>query len=199
MSLILVTDSAGTPREWADLETACAYYAKKKVLWEVGVNVKEFTGGRNKFGEISKIAISSIIGVTGPIFGREFHEKESKHTDRAILYSRDHYLCAYCGDQFSFSNLTIDHVMPKSRGGKNIWMNTVTACRECNHRKGCKTPEEAKMHLLYVPYIPTRHEKILLRNRKILADQMEFLLARIPKTSRVWTNKELMGGFRVSS
>jgi len=193
MSSILVTDSAGTPREWANLETACAYYAKGKVLWEVGTNVKEFVGGKNKKGETSKIAISSIIGVTGPIFGKEFYDKESIFTDRAILYARDHYLCAYCGEQYSFGILTIDHVLPKSRGGKNIWMNTVTACRDCNHKKGNKTPEEAKMHLLYVPYVPTRHEKILLRNRKILADQMEFLLARIPKTSRVWSNRDIMG------
>jgi len=189
VSLVLVTDSAGTPREWADHETACAYYAKKKVLWEIGSNVKEYIGGKNNQGVTSKIAISSIIGVSGPIFGKEFYDRETIFTDRLILYARDHYLCAYCGDQYNFGVLTIDHVQPKSRGGKNIWMNTVTACRSCNHKKGNKTPEEAKMHLLYVPYVPTRYEKILLKNRKVLADQMEFLLARIPKTSRVWKYK----------
>jgi hypothetical protein len=197
VSLVLVTDSAGTPREWADMETACTYYAKKKVLWEIGSNVKEFFGGKNNQGVTSKISISSIIGVSGPIFGKEFYDRETVYTDRYILYARDHHLCAYCGDVFTPNNLTIDHVTPKSRGGKNIWMNTVTACKPCNMRKSNKTPEEAKMHLLYVPYIPTRQEKILLKNRKILADQMEFLLARIPKNSRVWKYKGF-GGVSIS-
>jgi hypothetical protein len=191
MSLVLVTDKSGTPREWADMETACLYYAKNKVIYDMGNPIKEYYGGVNKDGDRSKITISSIILVTGPVLERSFYEKETIFTDRGILYARDHYLCAYCGDNFSFKELTIDHVMPKSRGGRNIWTNTVTACKSCNMTKGNKTPEEAKMHLLYVPYVPTRHEKILLRNRKILADQMEFLLARIPKNSRIWKNREL--------
>jgi 5-methylcytosine-specific restriction endonuclease McrA len=76
--------------------------------------------------------------------------------------------------------------MPKSRGGKNNWTNVVAACKPCNHRKGNKTPEEAKMHLLYVPYVPNIFEKMILRNKKILADQMEFLIGRIPKHSRIF-------------
>jgi CRISPR/Cas system Type II protein with McrA/HNH and RuvC-like nuclease domain len=191
MSLVLVTDSSGMPREWADMQTACLYYAKNKVLYPIGNQIKEFVGGRNSEGETSRIAISSIIVVSGPVLGKEFLEKETVYTERSVLYSRDHHMCAYCGDVFSPKDLTIDHVTPKSRGGKNTWMNTVAACKPCNLRKGSKTPEEAKMHLLYVPYRPTRQEKILLKNKKILADQMEFLLARIPKNSRVWTNREL--------
>jgi hypothetical protein len=195
MSLVLVTDSSGMPREWADFETACLYYAKNKVLYPLGSEIKQFVGGKNKDGEISRISISSIIVVSGPVLGKNFLERQTTNAERSILYARDHYLCAYCGDVFAAKDLTIDHVTPKSRGGSHAWTNTVSACKPCNLRKGSKTPEESKMHLLYVPYIPTRQEKILLKNRKILADQMEFLLARIPKTSRVWTNKEL---FQVS-
>jgi len=148
--------------------------------------MKTMLGGFNNTGEQSKISISSIIGVNGPLLGDKFYEKQTVFADRMTLYSRDHHICAYCGNEFSSSQLTIDHVHPKSRGGSNQWTNCVTACRPCNHRKGWKTPEEAKMHLLY--YAPTVHERILLKNRKVLGCQMEYLKASIPKHSRVWRN-----------
>lgn len=184
---ILITDSSGSPRDWADAETAACYYAKNKVLWEIGTPLYEFRGGLNKDGEQSKIVISSILGVSGPLFGKNFYTRESVYTDRMILYGRDRHLCAYCGDKFEPKSLTIDHVHPKSRGGQNTWVNCVTACKPCNHRKGNRTPEEARMHLLYVPYAPNAFEKMILRNRRILADQMEFLMARVPKNSRLFS------------
>ena len=69
--------------------------------------------------------------------------------------------------------------------GHDTWMNVVTACRACNHRKGSRTPEQAGMSLLYAPYVPSLWEDFILRNRRILADQMEFLMAHLPKTSRL--------------
>lgn len=186
MALILITDSSGTPRDWADLETAACYYAREKVLWEVGEVVHTFMGGLNKDGEQSEITVSSILGVSGPLFGKEFYSRETIYADRMILYARDRYMCAYCGDDFEARTLTIDHVLPKSKGGKNTWVNCVTACKSCNHRKGNRTPEEARMQLLYVPYAPSIFEKMILKNRKILADQMEFLKHRVPKNSRIW-------------
>lgn len=188
MSLVLVVDKGGTPRDWVNFELAACYYAKEKVLWELGSRIKTLLGGHNELGEQSRIDISSIIGVSGPILGEKFYNMQTVYADRMTLYSRDHHICAYCGDEFSTGQLTIDHVIPKSRGGTNHWTNCVTACRTCNHLKGWRTPEEAKMHLLYVPYAPTVHERILLKNRKVLADQMEFLKASIPKHSRVWRN-----------
>ena len=61
----------------------------------------------------------------------------------------------------------------------------VTACRPCNHRKGPRTPEQAHMPLLYAPYVPSLWEDFILRNRRILTDQMEFLMAHVPKSSRL--------------
>ena len=61
-------------------------------------------------------------------------------------------------------------------------MNVVTACRACNHRKSNRTPEQARMPLLYAPYVPSLWEDFILRNRRILADQMEFLMAHLPKS-----------------
>ena len=188
MSLVLVVDKGGMPKDWADHELAACYYAKDKVLWELGTKVRTLLGGHNNRGEQSRIDISCIISVSGPVLGDSFYNQKTVYADRMTLYSRDRHMCAYCGDVFSTSQLTIDHVKPKCRGGTNHWNNCVTACRPCNHRKGWKTPEEAKMHLLYVPYAPTIHERILLKNRKVLADQMEFLMASIPKNSRVWGN-----------
>lgn len=182
---ILIVDANGQPKDWTDTQTACCYYARNKVLWEVGAKVKTFTGGHNSQGELSTIHVSSILGVTGPLFGDEFYKRTSVHVERTILYGRDQFLCAYCGSTFLPHKLTIDHVMPKSKGGKNIWMNCVSACKGCNHKKADRTPEQANMPLLYVPYVPNAFEKMILKNRNILGDQNEFLLARVPKSSRL--------------
>ena len=64
-------------------------------------------------------------------------------------------------------------------------MNCITACRGCNHRKGSRLCHEAGMALLYLPYVPSLHEDMILRGRRILVDQMEFLLASVPASSRL--------------
>ena len=84
------------------------------------------------------------------------------------------------------SLLTRDHVKPVSRGGGNHWLNVVTACKRCNTRKGSKTPEEASMPLLAIPYVPNVAEYLVLRNRRILGDQMEFLKMQFNEVDREW-------------
>ena len=74
---------------------------------------------------------------------------------------------------------------PRAQGGKDVWTNVVTACGGCNKAKDARTPEEAGMKLLYIPYAPNRAEYLILMNRTILADQMEFLKARVTKDSRI--------------
>lgn len=184
---VLITDSAGLPKEWVDYDRAINYYVNEKVLWEIGSKIKTLYGGTNAAtGEQSYIDISSIVGVSGPLLGDKFFNRtNSQFTDRIILYARDKHLCAYCGYEFRYGELTIDHIVPTSRGGKNVYTNTVSACKPCNNYKGNKTPEEARMPLLYVPYVPNQFEKMILKNRKILTDQMDFLMARVPKTSRL--------------
>lgn len=187
MTHILIVDKQGTPRDWSCEQTAACYYARGKVLWETGSPIKTFTGGRDKNGEISSITVSSIIGVSGPIFGDEFYNRETIYADRAILYARDKGICCYCFEQFKDHQLTIDHVMPRSRGGRNTWQNVVTSCKLCNVQKSDRTPQEAGMEMAYIPYSPSIFDKMLLKNRKILADQMEYLLAR---TSKNYKNRE---------
>ena len=102
------------------------------------------------------------------------------------LFRRDRHVCAYCGGEFSFLRLTRDHILPMSRGGRDSWMNVVTACRHCNGVKRNHTPEEAGVQLLYAPYVPNKAEYLILTNRKILSDQMELLLQHVSSHSRVF-------------
>jgi 5-methylcytosine-specific restriction endonuclease McrA len=71
---------------------------------------------------------------------------------RQNVFKRDSYKCVYCGDA---RDLTLDHVLPRSRKGGTTWENLVTACKSCNSKKGDHTPEEAKMPLPYKPYKPS--------------------------------------------
>jgi len=70
---------------------------------------------------------------------------------RKNVFLRDNHVCQYCGKN---GNLTIDHIIPKSKGGKDNWENTVVCCIRCNNKKGDKTPEEAGMKLVNTPYKP---------------------------------------------
>jgi 5-methylcytosine-specific restriction endonuclease McrA len=71
---------------------------------------------------------------------------------RKEVFARDGWACAYCGR--SAMDLTLDHVVPRHRGGKHTWDNLVSACKSCNHRKAGRTPPEAKMQLLHMPAEP---------------------------------------------
>ena len=97
------------------------------------------------------------------------------------LFARDQHLCLYCGREFHRQQLTRDHVMPLSQGGRDHWENVVAACFHCNSRKGGRTPQQASMPLLAVPYRPSWIEHLILSNRNILADQMAFLKSHLPK------------------
>ncbi len=72
---------------------------------------------------------------------------------RRALFARDNWRCVYCGS--TGGRLTLDHVVPRSRGGESIWENVVTSCAPCNHRKGNRTVEEARMELRFPPKAPT--------------------------------------------
>jgi len=73
---------------------------------------------------------------------------------RRGVFARDRETCQYCGVQPGRSHLTMDHVIPRSQGGITTWENVVTACRECNHRKGGRTPEQANTQLMSTPRQP---------------------------------------------
>jgi 5-methylcytosine-specific restriction endonuclease McrA len=73
---------------------------------------------------------------------------------RRTVMARDQYTCQYCGAQPGKNHLTVDHVIPRSKGGLTLWENVVTACGTCNQRKGNHTPHEVGMHLRNKPARP---------------------------------------------
>jgi len=75
-----------------------------------------------------------------------------RRISRRVLFARDGWRCVYCGT--AGGRLTLDHVVPRSRGGDSTWENVVTACAPCNLRKGNRTPEEASLRLAHVPRAP---------------------------------------------
>ena len=95
--------------------------------------------------------------------------KPSRH----MVYSRDNHQCQYCG---SIKNLTIDHVMPRSRGGSNSWTNLVTACMPCNTHKGDKTPEEWGKPLYTKPKAPFNKMTLTL-NKSNVSEWKEYVYA----------------------
>ena len=187
MSRILKLDAHGTPTEWVSREDAIVYHAKGLVAWQLGEGEGDvtFRGGENRITGIqSRITTAPIIAVKGEGGAAKRLHKAPSLTNRD-LFRRDHYVCAYCGGIFKELQLTRDHVIPRSRGGQDIWTNVVTACERCNHRKDNMFLHECGMELLYVPYTPNRAEALILENRNVLACQMEYLKSFIPEHSRV--------------
>ena len=183
--LILTLDQHGAPHRWVSWQHACFYYAKDLVAWTIGEHSFVFHGGMNRLtGSRSEIAANSIIAIKGKALAGKSLHKVPPLSNRE-LFHRDRHVCAYCGDELPGQRLTRDHVLPVVQGGRDTWMNVVTACRACNHRKSNRTPEQAHMPLLYAPYVPSLWEDFILRNRRILADQMEFLMAHLPRSSRL--------------
>jgi len=77
--------------------------------------------------------------------------------NRRNLFARDRNICQYCGKRFSSSELSLDHVVPRSLGGQSTWTNIVCACVRCNVRKGGRTPEQASVKLIKTPIKPRRN------------------------------------------
>jgi len=83
--------------------------------------------------------------------------KQDVKLNRRNVFARDCNTCQYCGRRFSTSDLSLDHVTPRSMGGTTTWTNLVCACVRCNVRKGGRTPEQAHMHLVRAPVKPRRN------------------------------------------
>ena len=97
-----------------------------------------------------KIKIPEIIVLT---FFNGFYHKDVRFSRRNI-FERDRNTCQYCGTTFNKMDLTIDHVVPRSRGGKDTWDNLVLACVKCNVKKGDRPPEQAGLNLIRHPKKP---------------------------------------------
>jgi 5-methylcytosine-specific restriction endonuclease McrA len=181
---VLQLDVSGRPQAWISPKEAAVLYASDAVAWTLGQACRVLRGGiQRATGLQSRIELHPIVAVRGAIPSRAW--RQTPALANAKLFARDRHVCAYCGGSFAFDELTREHIVPVSRGGRDSWMNCITACRACNGRKGNRLPEEARMSLLYLPYVPSLHEDMILRGRRILADQMDFLLASVPRSSRL--------------
>jgi hypothetical protein len=182
---VLQLDINGTPQAWLSIQEAALHYATDAVAWFDGAGpLATLRGGWNVVsGMQSRIEVHPIIALRGAARINLFDIEPS--FGRGKLVRRDRHTCAYCAEVFAERDLTVDHVLPQSRGGRDGWMNCVSSCGPCNSRKADRTPEEARMPLVYLPYTPSRFEDFLLEGRHIRADVHEWLAARLPKGSRL--------------
>ena len=182
---VLRTDVAGMPLEWIDYREAGRLYHSEQVAYACGTHLYTVFGGYNSTdGQRSCIEVSSIIATEGTSQGLAFvREQYVPPLNNRTLFKRDANLCLYCAQPFQTRDLTRDHITPLSQGGADVWSNVAAACRRCNNHKGGRTPEQAGMQLIAVPFTPTYAEYIYLKGRRVLADQMQYLLAHIPRSS----------------
>lgn len=180
---ILRLNLAGQPINWLTWEEAVCMYARDLVVWSLGDIVRQVQGGISRLsGTRSVIELPSMIACGGEQLARPRTNAVLKNP---TLFTRDAHLCMYCAREFPSIQLTRDHIQPTSRGGADRWENVVAACRRCNQHKADRTPEEAQMQLIALPYRPNNAEYLALTNsRRILGDQMEFLRSQFSKNSR---------------
>jgi len=182
---VLRTDVSGMPLEWVGYQEAVRLITLDQVSYSLGKTLYQIRGGINAIsGRQSSVSVNAIIATHGHnphkhLFGPAYVPPLSNQS----LFRRDQNLCLYCGEQFPNYMLSRDHVHPLSQGGLDRWVNVVTACKRCNNHKAGRTPEQAGMELLAIPFCPTHAEYVYLQGRQILNDQMEFLLAHFPRNS----------------
>lgn len=173
------------PLEWIGYQHAVRLITLGQVSYSLGRPVFRIHGGINALtGLQSVVEVNAIIASLGTHPHEHlFSTSYTPPLSNKALFRRDQCLCLYCGEQFPNFMLSRDHVKPLSQGGADTWVNVVTACKRCNNHKAGRTPEQAGMELLAIPFKPTHAEYVYLQGRGILADQMEFLLAHFPRNS----------------
>ena len=181
---VLSLDSSGRILDWMSWQDATCLYVRGAVAWTIGDPCLIVHGGMSRMtGEQSTVALHPIVASRG--HARPGLLEPAPALTNAALFARDRHLCLYCGQHFGKPQLTRDHVLPTSRGGRDTWENVVSACLPCNVRKGGRTPQQANMPLLAIPYRPSWVEHLILSNRNILSDQMDFLMGHMPRRKRL--------------
>lgn len=168
---VLKLNKAHLPQDWISREEAAVLYAKNLVIWEYGSHDMMYGGINRETETVSSLRISPIIACKGHFKMRS----GSLPLNNRTLFKRDSNICMYCGREYPSKLLTRDHIVPKVQNGPDVWKNVTTSCKRCNIAKGGRTPEQAGMKLLAVPFEPNIFEWFFLQNHRILADQMEFL------------------------
>lgn len=180
---ILRLNKAGQPIEWLNWQQATCLHARELICWRSGETIYRIRGGRNRIsGQQSIIELPSIMACDGSQMARP---RINPPLNNRTLFERDGYHCLYCGKKFPYLGLTRDHIIPISRGGKNVWMNVVAACKRCNQHKGNRLLSEISMELIALPYRPNPAEYLALVNsRRILQTQADYLSKQFSSNCR---------------
>ena len=141
-SRVLVLNSSYEPLNVCTVRRAVVLVLKQKAeLLE--------TGHRDLHSESMTLPQPVVIRLV--TYVRVPRESARRRITRRAVFARDSWTCQYCG---KMTHLTVDHVLPRSRGGKSVWENIVTSCAPCNRRKGNRTPTEIDMHPRRAPRAP---------------------------------------------
>ena len=129
----LLLNADGNPLSVAPLSTL-TWQESIKLVWLDRINVLEWHQDWQVHSPNITMTVPSVI------MTREFvKQRVNTSFNRSNVYLRDNYICQYCKQMFSYKDLTLDHVIPKSKGGKTEWSNIVSACRKCNNDKASHT------------------------------------------------------------
>lgn len=129
----LLLNADGNPLSVAPLSTL-TWQESIKLVWLDRINVLEWHEDWQVHSPNITMTVPSVI------MTREFvKQRVNTSFNRSNVYLRDNYICQYCKQMFSYKDLTLDHVIPKSKGGKTEWTNIVSACRKCNNDKASHT------------------------------------------------------------
>ena len=174
MRNVLLLTEDGQPAEWISAERAITLQVSGKVIWEIGDTKIRFHGGYNKSAKQSVVETSTVIAIKGSAGPYKRYGTTTIFSNKQ-LFARDNWRCCYCGDKFATSELTREHVIPRSKGGKDVWENVATCCLPCNSRKGDRYLHQTQMKLQYQPYAPSYFENFILKGRNLFKDQAEYL------------------------
>lgn len=147
----LVLNADLQPLSWAPLSSWTWQEAMTAVLQERVVQLKAYD-------EVTIRSAHAEFEVPAVVCLRQYHRRKAVAFTRFNLFLRDELRCQYCGTEEPAKNLTFDHVIPRSRGGKGGFRNIVASCQRCNLRKGNRTPAEAGLKLLRQPRVPSPQE-----------------------------------------
>jgi 5-methylcytosine-specific restriction endonuclease McrA len=160
----LLLNSDYSPISIIDWKKAIIWHIKSKLNNSYGIEIIDFYDNDYIICPNQKMKIPSIAKIKKYVKSCP----ESVIFSRKNVFLRDDYTCQYCGQKKIISELTYDHVIPKSKWIRNksdsnptSWTNIATACKQCNRRKRNRTPEEAKMPLINLPYKPNKSKKYL--------------------------------------
>jgi len=165
----LVLNNDYTPLSIVSWKKAIVWYFRGMYEKSFGIEIIGFYSDDIILGTNKNFPIPAIAK-TKKFF--RIHKQNLKFS-RKNIFIRDSHTCQYCGIKFDCSKLTYDHVIPKSkwnynRGSPTRWTNIVTSCLQCNRKKGNKTPKDANMPLIALPYQPEKNSKYLPISYKLL-------------------------------